>query len=203
MVTSDGNNESEFIKLAQAGDRNAFESLVRQCAEQIYNLSYRLTGNSANAEDLVQDAFIKAFKNISKFREECTFSSWVYRITLNLWKNKVKYEKLRSFLKYFSLSELVETNRGELSIELPDHSPNPESALEQTQKSEKIQEALNELDEQARIMIVFRDMEGRSYEEISALLECPIGTVKSRIARARESLREKLIKRFKDDENGL
>ncbi|MBI5574505.1 MAG: sigma-70 family RNA polymerase sigma factor [Elusimicrobia bacterium] len=203
MVTSDGNNQSELIKLAQAGDRNAFESLVRQCAEQIYNLSFRLTGNSTNAEDLVQDAFIKAFKNISKFREECTFSSWVYRITLNLWKNKVKYEKLRSFLKYFSLNELVETNRGELSIELPDLSPGPESELEQTRKSEKVQKALNELDEQARIMIVFRDIEGRSYEEISALLECPLGTVKSRIARARESLREKLIKHFKDEENGL
>lgn len=203
MVTPDIDNEAQFVRLAKNGNRNAFESLVRRCAEQIYNLSFRLTGNPANAEDLAQDAFINAFKNISKFREECSFSSWVYRITLNLWKNKVKYNNRRSFLSYFSLDKPVETDEGEFSAELPDPSANPEAELEEARKSENVQKALNELDEQSRMMIIFRDIEGRNYEEIAGLLGCPLGTVKSRIARARESLREKLLKYFKDDKNGL
>ncbi|MBN1385031.1 MAG: sigma-70 family RNA polymerase sigma factor [Elusimicrobia bacterium] len=203
MATSNSNNESKLVELAQDGNRDAFESLVRQCAERIYNLSFHLTGNPAGAEDLAQDALVNAFKNISKFRKESSFSSWVYRITLNLWKNKVRHDKKRSFLSFFSLDKPAETEDGEINMELPDYSCNPESEVEQARKSENVQKALNELDEQSKIIIVFRDMEGRNYEEISSLLECPLGTVKSRLARARESLREKLLKYFKDDKNGM
>jgi len=202
-VSITANKENSIIISAIHGGRDAFETLVRQCAEQIFNLSFRLTGNSADAEDLTQSAFVQAYKNISKFRADSSFSSWVYRITLNLWKNKIKSEKRHSILKFFSLDGILSTEDGEMSVEIAGDSSDYETQNEQAQTCENVQKALNSLDEQARMLIVLRDMEGKSYEDISLLLECPLGTVKSRLARARDLLRKELFMYFKDGTNEL
>ena len=199
----DANREIELVKLAGSGDRDAFGELVRSCAGNIFNLAVRLTGNPAKAEDLAQDAFVKAFKNISKFQHKSSFSTWAYSITVNLWKNRVKYEKRRFFLKHLSLDKFVETDDGEVSRELPDSSPGPLDEIQEKLKSETIQQAVNELDEHTRSMIVLRDIELRSYEEIAEILGVPLGTVKSRIARARDALKGKLSKYMKGNNNGL
>lgn len=198
MAKPKAKSEGELVKLAQSGDRDAFDTLVRQCAEKIYNLCLRLTGSPEDAEDLSQDAFVNAFRGISKFKEESSFSSWMYRITVNLWKNRVKYEKRRFFLRHFSLSKPIESEEGEITRELPNGS-NPESELEKTFEKSTMQKIMNELDEKSRMIIVLRDVEGRSYEEISAITGYMLGTVKSRLARARELLKERYLKYHKDD----
>lgn len=198
MPQSEQKNQEELVKLAQSGDGNAFDLLVRQSAERIYNLSLRLTGNRTTAEDLSQDAFIRAYKSIAKFRNECSFSTWLYKITINLWKNRIKYEKRRAFLRHFSLDKPVETEDGELVLQIADPAPDPAAITEQEDKNKLVQKTIDELDEKTRVIIVLRDMDNKSYEEISELLECPLGTVKSRLARAREELRKKFVKCYRE-----
>jgi RNA polymerase sigma-70 factor (ECF subfamily) len=185
-------NENELVKKAKDGDRAAFDALVKNCARGIYNLCLRLCGNKASAEDIAQDAFISAYTNMAKFEQKSPFEGWVYRIAVNTWKNRVRYEKRRFFFKHDSLDETMETEDGSVQRQLPDDKPAPDSGLERGQKSERIQKALSELGAEAKEMIVLRDMEELSYEEISGVLNLPLGTVKSRIARAREALRVKL-----------
>jgi RNA polymerase sigma-70 factor (ECF subfamily) len=194
-------NENDLVKKAKEGDRTAFDALVRHCAKNIYNLTFRLCGNKASAEDIAQDAFVSAYTNILKFEQKSPFAGWVYRIAVNTWKNRVRYEKRRFFFKHDSLDEAMETDDGQMQKQLPDDKPAPDSGVEKAQKSERIQTALAELGAEAKEMIVLRDMEELSYEEIAGVLRLPLGTVKSRIARAREALRVKLQDLSEGDEN--
>lgn len=185
-------NENELVKKAKAGDRAAFDALVKHCARDIYNLCLRLCGNKASAEDIAQDAFINAYKNMGKFEQKGPFGAWVYRIAVNAWKNRVRYEKRRFFFRHDSLDEAMETDDGQMQKQLPDDKPAPDADIEKHQKSERIHRALAELGEEAKEMIVLRDMEELSYEEIAGVTGLALGTVKSRIARARDALRVKL-----------
>ena len=186
-------NENELVKKAKNGDRAAFDALARSCAHGIYNLCLRLCGNKASAEDIAQDAFISAYRNIGRFEQKSPFAGWVYRIAVNTWKNRVRYEKRRLFFRHDSLDEAMETEDGQVQRQLPADDPPADAGVEKAQKSERIQKALLELGPEAKEMIVLRDMEELSYEEISGVLNLPLGTVKSRIARAREALRVKLL----------
>jgi RNA polymerase sigma-70 factor (ECF subfamily) len=96
-------SEKELIKCAAGGDREAFSVLSRAAAPAVYSLAYRLTGNKADADDLAQEALVNAWRHLGSFESQCSFGSWVYRITVNLWKNKVKYEKRRFFYRHVSL----------------------------------------------------------------------------------------------------
>lgn len=184
--------EAKLIKLAQSGDREAFNLLTKQCGEQIYRLSFRLTGNSADTEDLWQNAFISAFENISKFKHKCSFTTWLYRITINLWKDKKRREKRREILKHFSLDEVIETENGMLTKEIAYCSQDLTSKLEQDQKNKIVWKTLNKLDTKTRAIIVLHVMENKNYNEISKLVGCSVRTVKSRVSRARELFRQKL-----------
>jgi RNA polymerase sigma-70 factor (ECF subfamily) len=193
-------DENELVKKAKDGDRTAFDALVKNCARDIYNLCLRLSGNKAAAEDIAQDAFISAYKNMARFEQKGAFGGWVYRIAVNAWKNRVRYEKRRFFFKHDSLDEAMETEDGQMQRQLPGDGPAPDSDIERGQKSERIRKALSELGAEAKEMIVLRDMEELSYEEISGMTGLPLGTVKSRIARAREALRVKLQDLIRDAE---
>ena len=118
-------DENELVKLAQSGDQEAFNTLVQQCTEKIYNLAFQLTGNSVDAEDLSQNAFLNAYKNISRFKYKCSFSTWMYRITVNLWKDKIRHEKRRSLWRYFSLDKKVEDKDYEFTRKISDTIPDP------------------------------------------------------------------------------
>jgi RNA polymerase sigma-70 factor, ECF subfamily len=185
-------NENDLVKKAKTGDRAAFDALVRSCAKDIYNLCLRLSSNRASAEDIAQDAFVSAYKNIGRFEQKSPFAGWVYRIAVNTWKNRVRYEKRRFFFKHDSLDEVMETEEGQVQKQLPGDDPPPDSGLEKQQKSERIQKALSELGAEAKEMIVLRDIEELSYEEIARATGLALGTVKSRIARARNALAVKL-----------
>jgi RNA polymerase sigma-70 factor (ECF subfamily) len=194
-------NEKELVTKAKAGDRQAFEALVKNCARGIYNLCLRLCGNAASAEDIAQEAFVSAYKNIGRFEQKSPFEGWVYRIAVNAWKNRVRYEKRRFFMKHDSLDEAMETEDGQVQRQLPDARQAPDADAEKALKKDRIHAALDGLGPEAREMIVLRDMEELSYEEIAGVLKLPLGTVKSRIARAREALAAKLQDLKEGDED--
>lgn len=189
-------SETELIELAQSGDREAFDELVKQCEDKIFNLSFKLTGNTANASDLWQEAFINAYKNITKFKFKCSFSGWMYRITVNLWKNKLKHDKRHGFLRYFSIDEPVKTGDDEVIKSIADTLPGPGIDFEIKQRDEKILKSLDELNPESRMIVVLCILENKTYKETSEIVGCSLRSVKAKLSRARELLRQKLSVHF-------
>ncbi len=188
-------DEKKLIQLAKDGKRSAFDALVKSCAHNIYNLAMRLTrGDVSASQDIAQDAFVNAYRNIDKFKGDSTFSNWVYRIAVNTWKNRVRYEKRRLFSKHSSIDEERETEDGIISRDPEDTKLSPEGELDKKDRDEGINKALAELPEKMRVIIVLKDIQEMSYEEIGDILDISQGTVKSRLSRARDTLREIIIK---------
>jgi RNA polymerase sigma-70 factor, ECF subfamily len=164
-----------------------FEHIMRENGPMIYTLAIRLTGNPSDGQDLAQETFIKAYKNFKSFRGDSAVGTWLYRICVNVWKNRVRYEKRRFFWRHFSF----QGNHKDAPLPEPAANDPPlESNLEGSDLQETVQKALAQLDSEERAILVMRDMDDKSYEEISELLEIPMGTVKSRLARSRERLRQ-------------
>ena len=167
----------------------AFEELVRTYDQKLYRVALRLTGNPDEAKDLAQEALLRAYRAFDKFRIGTSFEKWLFRIASNLYIDKLrKYGKYR----FESLDEPIQTKDGYVEKVLPDRTANPEDIAEQNELAEKIQAALQSLPINYRMAVVLYDLEGFSYEEISGILECSIGTVRSRIHRGRRLLRKKL-----------
>lgn len=175
-----------LVRRSQRGDNAAFEELVRQYQDKIYALSYHLSGNQADAEDLAQEAFVKAFYALRGFRNEADFGTWMHRITVNLWINVRRREK-----PTVSLDEPVRTGEGEVQRELAAAAHEPQEVLEHKEFQCFVQRALRELSREHRVVLVLREMQGYSYEDIARVLGCSLGTVKSRINRARAALKGK------------
>lgn len=175
---SNGVSESEFLE---------------KHSVMVYNLALRLVGNRSDAEDLAQDSLIRALKALPGFRGDSSPSTWVYRITVNTWKNRVRSEKRRGFWKTVSMDLFTgEDHDEEPNFKAED--PPLDADLETASTKEIVQKALLQLDEDSRAILVLREIQGQSYGEIAAALEIPEGTVKSRLSRARETLKEKLKK---------
>lgn len=190
--------EKELIELAKSGDAEAFGDLMENCGEQIYNLSLRLTGNQADARDLYQNTFIRVYKNMDKFNQDSSFATWVYRITVNTWKNTVRYEKARNFFKHISIEGSRENGNCDQIESLPDTKINLELELEKKFNNEMVLKVMEGMDEKLKTVLILRDIEGKEYNEISEIADCPLGTVKSRISKARQIFRDKLIFHLKD-----
>ncbi|MHB8985846.1 MAG: sigma-70 family RNA polymerase sigma factor, partial [Eubacteriales bacterium] len=182
----------ELIKRSQRGDTKTFESLVTMYQGRVYGLCLKLSGNRDDAEDLAQEVFIKAFHALRGFRLEADFGTWLYRIAVNLWLN---IKKRNSRTSYASLDDPISTENGEISREIADGniSGDPLASLEETEFRGQIRQALESLSREHKAVLVLRDMEGYSYEEIARITQCSLGTVKSRINRARQAMREQLI----------
>ena len=176
-----------LVRRAQGGDTAAFEQLVRQYQDKIYTLSYHLSGNQADAEDLAQEAFVKAYYALKGFRNEADFGTWLHRITVNQWINLRRRER-----PALSLDEPVQTGDGEVQRELAAASEEPQEALERKEFQRFVRRALGEISREHRVVLVLREMQGYSYEEIARVLDCSLGTVKSRISRARTALKERV-----------
>ena len=171
------------------GKDDEFEAVMRANGPKIYTLAVRLTGNVSEGQDLAQEAFLKAYGHWETFRGDAEASTWLYRICVNCWKNRVRYEKRRAFWKHFSLDGGPADN-AEPGRELAAQEPALDAPLEARERQAAVQSALNQLKAEDRALIVMREIEDKSYEEIAALLDVPIGTVRSRLARAREKLAE-------------
>lgn len=164
-----------------------FETVMREHGPRIYSLAVRLTGNLVDGQDLAQETFLKAYKSWNSFRGDADLSTWLYRICLNAWKNRVRYEKRRSFWRHFSLDARSEDEDPPWEIAAPDAPL--DHRLESTDRLEQLHAALARLEPEERAIVVLRDMEDKPYEEIARELDLPLGTVKSRVARSRERLR--------------
>lgn len=170
-----------------------FEAAMRLHGPKIYTLAVRLTGNSADGQDLAQEAFVKAFQAWNRFRGEADAGTWFYRICVNCWKNRVRYESRREFFKHDSIDKTL--NDGESPIrELAGQDAPLSQPLEEADEKALLQKGLDSLEPEDRAILMMREVEGKSYEEIAALLEVPIGTVRSRLSRSREKLRQLINK---------
>jgi RNA polymerase sigma-70 factor (ECF subfamily) len=182
-------DDLEYVSLCKKGDADAFEVLVRRHEKRMFNIAYRVIGNYDEAGEVVQDAFIAAYKNIKGFKGEARFTTWLYAICINLSRNRLKRLKTRHYREGRSLDDPIMTPDGELLADPPSSEPSALDKLEARDVQQKVQLCINALDAEFREVIVLRDIQGFSYEEISAMLKKPVGTVKSRLFRAREAMR--------------
>lgn len=169
------------------------QEFLQRNAELVFNLALRLTGSRTDAEDLAQDALLRALKALPDFRGESRASTWMYRITVNAWKNRVRYEKRRLFWRTVTLGLVGGGEDGECEVrDVKADDPPPDADLEKQEHAMTVQKALLVLDEDDRAILVLREIEEKSYEEIGEVLDLPAGTVKSRLFRARLKLKTAL-----------
>lgn len=187
--------ETRLVRRLRDRDERAFREMVDEYGDRVFNLTYRMLGNREEAEDLAQEVFITVFKSIDTFRGDSKFSTWLYRITANHCKNRIKYLARRHDRGKAELDERAEGGGADgPSLGAPRPSPRPDMQLEGAEMERVLQEAIAELEEEQRILVILRDVEDLSYEEICAITDLPEGTVKSRLHRARLALRKKLLK---------
>lgn len=184
--------ERALLRRLRDRDERAFRELIDLYRDRVFNVTFRMLGNRAEAEDISQEVFIAVFKTIDTFREESKFSTWLYRVAVNHTKNRIKY-----------LARRNDRNRAEIDDNTTDSDgpglgggsvrpARPDHALAGAQMEQVLQAAINTLDEEHRALVVLRDIEELSIEEICEITGIPDGTVKSRLHRARAALRKKL-----------
>ena len=183
-----------FVTLCQEGDVDAFEHVVRRHQKRMLNIAYRIIGNYDEACETVQDAFVAAYKNIRSFKREAKFSTWLYAICINLSRNRLKQLKRRRYREGRSIDDPIVTPDGEIPGDPPSHEPTPLDRLEARDIQRQVRGCVNALDAEFKEVLVLRDMQGFCYEEISAMLKLPAGTVKSRLFRARAGVKDCLRK---------
>ena len=181
-------NIQQLIKEALAGDQKAYEVLLKRYQTGVYNMIYQMIKNREETEDLVQEAFIKAFKSLESYNEDYAFSTWLYKIAFNHCIDAIRKKKLKTL----PLDRPIQLKEGEVRHEIKDESSSPEGDFIFAERKKLIQESIASLPERYRVAIILRHQKEYSYEEISDMLNIPLGTVKARIFRAREMLKKKL-----------
>ena len=184
--------DEELIARFQGGDVYAYEQLVRRYKEPLLNFIFRFIGDQAEAEDIVQDTLYRVYKNKHYYKEVAKFSTWIYTIASNLAKTELRRRRRRRF---FSINKEAPNEK---EVELPDLKTDPEVEANTIVTEKIIQKAIGKLPQKFRQVIVLRDIQGFSYEEISSIIKVPLGTVKSRVNRARLRLQEDLGFLLKD-----
>ena len=184
-------SDESLVARSQKGDIDAFEELVCLYERKIYTVAYRIMGNHEDANDLAQEAFLRAFQSIGNFRGEAAFLTWMCRIVTNLCRDELR-KKYRMQIE--SLDEEIILGEGEVKKQVASSEPGPAELYEKKELQEKIQELVNTLSPEFRLALVLRDIQGFTYEEIAEQQQCSLGTVKSRINRARKYLKDKLVR---------
>ena len=178
--------DEQLIARFQLGDVQAFDILVRRYKDQLLNFVYRFVGNRSDSEDIVQETFLRVYKNKHYYKEIAKFSTWVYTIAGNLAKTELRRRKRH---KIFSVSNFVNEER---DYDIPDMEHSPERKVDSSIQENIIQKAIEKLPTKFKEVIILRDIQGFAYEEISQILNIPLGTVKSRVNRGRLKLQEDL-----------
>ena len=178
--------DEELIARFQNGDAYAFDLLVRRYKDPLLNFIYRFLGDLVESEDIVQETFYRVYKNKHYYKEVAKFSTWIYTIAGNLAKTELRRRKRR---RVFSIHK---ETAAEKELELPDLQSDPEKEVNTIVTEKIIQKAITSLPQKFRQVIVLRDIQGFSYEEISGIIKVPLGTVKSRVNRARLKLQDDL-----------
>lgn len=193
-----GNAEKRLVRRLKARAPDAFETLIGSHQSSVFNLLYRMLGNREEAEDIAQEVFITVFKQIESFRGDSSLATWIYRIASNHCINRKKYLARRRHFDNKSLSGLEDrVQAAEGRSPISGHMPRPDEMAEGFQMERLVQEAISGLDEEHRLVLVLRDIQNLSYEEIEKIVDVPAGTVKSRLHRARMALKEKLAQHLR------
>lgn len=182
--------EAELIQQSCAGSIDAFEQLILLYEKRVYTIAYKYMGNHEDASDMAQEALIKAYQSIGSFRGEAAFGTWLGKITANRCLDELRKRKK---LQTTSLEDTLELEEGCVKKELESPAVTPEEHAVQQETAAYMQMLIGELKEEYRVAIVLREMDGYSYEAIADSLSCSVGTVKSRISRARQYLRERIL----------
>ena len=181
--------ENDLIKKCKKGDREAFNVLFSNYQSQVINIAYGMLSNREDAYDATQEVFVRVYKSIESFKEQSSFTTWLYRITTNVCSDILR--KRQKNTNVISINQAMDENK---DMDIRDEAPTPEESMELSEKQRVVREAIAELREEYRVVITLCDIEGMSYDEISEILKIPSGTVKSRINRARNALKKILLK---------
>ena len=185
-------DDIELIRSFHEGNKATFNRLVLKYQDPIMGLCVRYLGNRSGGEDAAQETFVKIYKNLGKFKGDALFSTWVYRIALNTCKNYRRSWWSRLKKKAVHLDAPIDTEEGEYTPEIGDERLSPEKELKRHTLADAIQKALATLSPHHKELIIMRDIQGMGYEEISATLSISLGTVKSRLVRARSAMQKQL-----------
>lgn len=185
-------SDENLVKLAQNGDKQAFQALMEKYQRRIFNLCYGMVKNSADAADLVQDAFIKAYRNIAKFRGNSAFYTWMYRIAKNVCIDFLRKKKRRPMVDFDDAIRRDEPVDGDESLLPSPLGINPAKVASRNELLQQIDAALGTLSEAHREVLVLREIDGLAYQEIADLVDISIGTVMSRLYHARKNMQEQL-----------
>ena len=191
--------EMALVHAAKSGDLEAFSQLVNRYDRNIFRIAQHITHNEEDAQDVVQDAFLKAYQNLGQFQENSKFYTWLVRIAVN--EALMKLRKRRTD-RTVSIDEDVETEEGSMPREVADWSPNPEQLYGQSELGDILKKTIQGLPPGFRTVFVLRDVEGLSTEETAEMLGLSVPAVKSRLLRARLQLRERLARYFKSKKDG-
>jgi RNA polymerase sigma-70 factor (ECF subfamily) len=197
-IKKSADEDTEIVSSCKKGDTDAFEVLVNKYEKKMLNIAYRMIGNYDDACEIVQDAFVTAFKNLRHFREEARFSTWLYTIVVNLSKNRLKRLTVKGHREELTLDNPVSQDDRQTKREPVSGEPSALERIEQRETKEVVQGCINSLDDEFKEVIVLRDIQGFSYEELSDMLKIKPGTVKSRLFRAREALKDCLKRALGD-----
>jgi len=189
--------DDHLIKAYLEGDENAFSSLVVRHMDKVFSICYRYTGNHDDASDCAQDIFVKVYNNLHTFRFKSAFSTWLYRIVVNSCKNYVSKSSFRNWNTSLSLS--ASGNDALYYADIADCKGAPEAVFEKKEIQNLIMQAVQHLPGDMKMLIILRDFENRSYEEITGITGMKMGTIKSRISRARIRLKEMLKEDLLDE----
>ena len=184
--------DAEDVTGFRSGSESAFERLVAKYHTRVFNMAYRMLNRREEAEDLTQEIFLQVFRQGSSFRGDSLFSTWLFRVAVNSCHNRMKYLKRRRAQLHVSLDQPIETADGTIARTVPDSSSVPDEELARARLRRLCAEQIAELRDEHREIIVLRDIQGMSYEEIAEILHLAEGTVKSRLHRARMELKERL-----------
>jgi RNA polymerase sigma-70 factor (ECF subfamily) len=199
VTIGDSSEELALVQAAKGGDIAAFEQLIKKYDRNVFRIAQHITQNREDAEDVVQDAFLKAYQNLKQFQGNSKFYTWLVRIAVNEALMKLRKRKTS---KTVSMDEDVETEDGSVPREVADWSPNPEQLFGQSELSDILAKTIQGLPTGFRTVFVLRDVEGLSTEETAETLGLSVPAVKSRLLRARLQLRERLSRYFKKKRNG-
>lgn len=184
------NNELNILNAAIAGDPSAFEALILPYESKIYNIAYQMFRNEQDAFDAAQEILIKVYRNLAKFNHESAFSTWLYRLAKNTCIDE--YRKRKRHQEH-TQSMQIHSDGETRTLDFEDHTATPEQTILQQEVIQEVHKALDLLKPEQKIILVYRDLQGMAYDEIADILDVSLGTVKSRISRARIALKEKIL----------
>jgi RNA polymerase sigma-70 factor (ECF subfamily) len=188
------NPDYELVSRCKRGDLDAFETLVIKHQKKMFNIAFRMVNNYEDACEIVQDAFFSAYKGIQSFEKRSSFSTWLCTIVMNTSRNRLQQIRTKLSHEQFSLDDPLSTESGSVRFELASDCPSAEEQLEKKEMQERVQLCIEALETEFKEVLILRDIQGFSYDEISDMLSIAQGTVKSRLFRAREYIRKCLLK---------